>query len=86
MDDDDDVDGDCLYWELSWHLLGEAWWSQTDLIVLSGEGGAFGRVSAWLFNDTWTFPLYKWTNQGGDDDDGGDGQTSWCHFTHLPTF
>ena len=77
-----------LYLELSWHLIGEAWRSQTnsDCTIWGLWGrhvGVFGGVSVWLFNETWAFPLYKWTNQGGGDDWGGRGQRSWCQLPPI---
>lgn len=38
-----------LYWELSWHLIGEAWWSQTnfDCTMWDGWGSHVGVLEGW---------------------------------------
>ncbi len=80
-----------LYWELSWHLIGEAWWSQTnfDCTIWGGWGSHVGVVEGYQCDYLMKLELSLCTNgqtkvvvrmgvSGG--------QTSRGHFLHLPPF
>ena len=92
----DDVDGDrkAFNWELSMHLIGKAWWSQThfDCTIWGREGKPwcfFGRVSNSVVIK-WNLSLSFVQMEGVGDDGGVRVQTKqpqkppWLDFMPLP--
>lgn len=59
-----------LYRELSWHLVGGAWWSQTyfDCTVRGGFGSHVGSMGAHVIIElNSSLPFVQMENQGGGD-------------------